>query len=139
MLAFFAFFFIQSQSLKESAAYWPRLICVVGAVLSAANAALSGMKWAREMDAAAVFPLSAAQIINSLILLGVAVVWLFCIPRVGYLVSSTLATGALVLVFEPVKDRKHIIRDVVITLIFSVLIYALFALLGVHFPSGLLI
>lgn len=139
MLAFFAFFFIQSQSLKESAAYWPRLICVVGAVLSAANAALSGMKWAREKDAATVFPLSAAQIKNSLILLGVAVVWLFCIPRVGYLVSSTLATGALVLVFEPVKDRKHIIRDVVITLIFSVLIYALFALLGVHFPSGLLI
>ena len=45
----------------------------------------------------------------------------------------------LVLVFEPVKDRKHILRDIVITLIFSGLIYGLFALLGVHFPKGLLI
>ena len=139
VLAFFVFFYVQAQALKESAGYWPKIICVVGAVLSVANAAVAGVKWSQEKDAAAVFPLKLPQIKNSLILLGVAIVWVFCIPRIGYLVSSVLATGAIVLLFEPVKDKKHIIRDVVVTLIFSALIYALFALLGVHFPSGLLI
>ena len=50
-----------------------------------------------------------------------------------------LATLAVVLFFEPKRDKAHVIRDVVVTLIFSVVIYQLFALLGVHFPKGLLL
>lgn len=139
VLALFAFFFWKAMSLKASAAYWPKLICVVGMVLSFINALVAGVKWAKEKDGVSIFPLNRKQIINSLILLVVAVVWVYSIPRIGYLVSSFVATCILVLVFEPVKDWKHLVRDVAITLVFSGLIYGLFALLGVHFPKGLLI
>lgn len=139
VMAFFAFFFWQAQALKQSAAYWPKLICIVGIALSLANALIAGIKWTKEKDREGVFPLNKKQLLNSLILLAVAACWMFCIPRIGYLVSSFTATCILVLVFEPIKDRKHIVRDVIVTLIFSGLIYGLFALLGVHFPKGLLI
>lgn len=139
VLAFFGFFFWQAQSLKASAAYWPKLICIVGMALSLVNALIAGIKWTKEKDGEGMLPLNRKQLINSLILLAVAIAWILCIPRIGYLVSSFVATCILVLVFEPVKDRKHILRDIVITLIFSGLIYGLFALLGVHFPKGLLI
>lgn len=139
VLAFFGFFYWQSLSLKASAAYWPKLICVVGAALSLINALVAGIRWAKEKDPEKVFPLNKGQIVRSLILVAVAAAWVFCIPRVGYLVSTFVATCVLVLAFEPVKDRKHILRDVLITLVFSGLTFGLFSLLGVHFPKGLLI
>ena len=76
---------------------------------------------------------------RSAVLLIVAALWVFLVPIVGYLVTATLATLAVVLFFEPKRDKAHVIRDVVVTLIFSVVIYQLFALLGVHFPKGLLL
>lgn len=138
VLAFFGFFFAYSMRLDESASYWPQLICVVGGVLSVLNAMIYGLQWKKEGGQVALFPLNMQQIKRGAILLGVAAVWVLCISKVGYLVSSVLATGVLVLVFEPVKDKKHFIRDIVVTIIFSVVIYQLFALLGVHFPKGLL-
>lgn len=139
VLAFFLFFYIQALQLKAGASYWPKLICIAGAVLSAANAAIAGVQWARTREDSRVFPLSPAQFKNFLILLAVSLVWIFLIPRLGYLVTSVLATGAIVLVFEPARDRKHIVRDAIVTLIFAAVIYGLFSLLGIHFPKGLLI
>ena len=139
VLAFFVFFYVYSLGLSDSAAYWPKLICVVGGVLSAANAAVAGVQWQKSRDHAALFPLSLPQLKRSAVLLVVAAVWVFLVPVVGYLVTATLATLIVVLVFEPKQDKAHIIRDVVVTLIFSVVIYQLFALLGVHFPKGLLL
>jgi len=140
MLLFFLFFFLCTIKLEGGAAYWPKLICVVGAVLSVVNAALAGVKWKKEEGhATAVFPLSLAQVKRSALMLAIAAIWIFVIPYVGYLTVSTIATAAIVVLFEPLKDKKHIARDMVITLIFSFVIYQLFVLLGVHFPKGLLI
>lgn len=139
VLAFFVFFYVCSLGLSDSAAYWPKLICVVGGVLSAANAAAAGVQWQKSRDNAALFPLNLSQLKRSALLLVVAAVWVFLVPIVGYLVTATLATLIVVLVFEPKRDKAHVIRDIVVTLIFSVVIYQLFALLGVHFPKGLLL
>lgn len=139
VLAFFVFFYFQAVQLKAGASYWPKLICVVGGVLSAVNAAIAGVQWARTREDGRVFPFSPAQFKNFLILLAISVVWIFLTPRLGYLVTSVLATGAIVLAFEPARDRRHIIRDVIVTLIFAAMIYGLFSLLGIHFPKGLLI
>ena len=139
VLAFFAAFYSMSLSLSDSASYWPKLICVVGGVLSLLQAALSAVQMKKDGEGIALFPLSMAQLKNGAVLLVVASVWLFCISRVGYLISSILETGILVCVFEPVKDKKHMIRDIIVTLVFSIAIYLLFNLLGVHFPRGLLI
>lgn len=138
VLAFFVFFYFQAVQLKAGASYWPKLICIVGGVLSAANAAVAGVQWARTREGGKVFPLSLLQFKNFVILLAISAAWLFLIPRLGYLATSVLATGAIVLAFEPVKDRTHIIRDVIVTLIFAAVIYGLFTLLGIHFPKGLL-
>lgn len=138
-MLFFGCSYAGAAGLSEGAAYWPQLICIVGAVLSLLNAAFAGVGWYRERGEAqaAVFPLSARQLVRSLLLLALAAVWVFAVPYLGYLVSSVLATCAVVLVFEPVRDKKHVIRDVVVTLIFSLVMYQLFSLLGVHFPKGL--
>lgn len=111
----------------------------MGGVLSAANAAVAGVQWQKSRDNATLFPLSAPQLKRSVLLLLVAVVWVSLVPIVGYLVTSTVATLAVVLFFEPKRDKFHLIRDVIVTLVFSVVIYQLFALLGVHFPKGLLL
>ena len=134
VLAFFVFFYFQAVQLKAGASYWPKLICVAGGVLSAVNAAVAGVQWARTREDGKVLPLSLPQLKNVLILLAISGVWI----RLGYLVISVLATGAIVLAFEPIKDGRHIVRDIIITLIFAVLIYGLFTLLGIHFPKGLL-
>ena len=139
VLAFFIFFYVYAQGLSDSAAYWPKLICIVGGVLSAANAAVAGVQWQKSRDNTALFPLSAPQLKRSVLLLLVAVVWVSLVPIVGYLVTSTVATLAVVLFFEPKRDKFHLIRDVIVTLVLSVVIYQLFALLGVHFPKGLLL
>ena len=99
---------------------------------------MAGVQWARTREDGKVLPLSLPQLKNVLILLAISGVWIFLIPRLGYLVISVLATGAIVLAFEPIKDGRHIVRDIIITLIFAVLIYGLFTLLGIHFPKGLL-
>ena len=138
VLAFFVFFYFQAVQLKAGASYWPKLICGAGGVLSAVNAAVAGVQWARTREDGKVLPLSLPQLKNVLILLAISGVWIFLIPRLGYLVISVLATGAIVLAFEPIKDGRHIVRDIIITLIFAVLIYGLFTLLGIHFPKGLL-
>lgn len=138
VLAFFIFFYTQAVQLKAGASYWPKLICIVGAALSGVNAAVAGVQWARTSEGGQAFPLSWTQLKNFLILLAVSAVWIFLIPRLGYLATSVLATGAVVLVFEPLRDRKHIVRDVIVTLIFAAVIYGLFSLLGIHFPKGLL-
>ena len=135
VLAFFIFFYVYAQGLSDSAAYWPKLICIVGG----ANAAVAGVQWQKSRDHAALFPLDLSQLKRSAVLLIVAALWVFLVPIVGYLVTATLATLAVVLFFEPKRDKAHVIRDVVVTLIFSVVIYQLFALLGVHFPKGLLL
>lgn len=139
VLAFFAVFYFVAGELKSSAAFWPRFVCMIGMMLSAANTVLSGIKWMKDTDQATVFPLTGAQIKRGAILTVMAVAWIFAIPRLGFLVSALLFSCVIALVFEPVKDRKRIIRDVVTTLAFSVLLYLMFSLLGIHFPKGLLI
>lgn len=139
VLAFFIFFYVYAQGLSDSAAYWPKLICIVGGALSVANAAVAGVQWQKSRDHAALFPLNLSQLKRSAVLLIVAALWVFLVPIVGYLVTATLATLAVVLFFEPKRDKFHLIRDVIVTLVFSVVIYQLFALLGVHFPKGLLL
>ena len=127
--AVFAFFLIQCASLSASAAYWPRIICIVGLSLSVLEIVLEGIKWSK---AAAkqekLWPLSAAQTKRSLILLGILVLWIL-----------GLALCAIALVFEPIRDKKHIILDIIVCAVFGVVFYFTFQLLGIHFPDALLI
>ena len=141
VLAFFIGFYIYSLQLHSQAALWPKIICVVGMALSAANIVLSGLKWRGEQgqEHTAAFPLNMAQVKRGLILAGITVVWIFAIPYAGFLVSSTLFCGVLVLIFEPRRDKKRILRDVMATLVFAGLIYFMFTTLGIHFPRGFLI
>ncbi len=139
VLAFFALFYVSSLQLQPAAALWPKIICLTGMALSAANIVISGVKWQKERDQAAVFPLDPGQIKRGLILTVVAAVWIFTIPRIGFLISSTVFTGIIVLIFEPVKDKKHIVRDIIVTILFSVFLFAMFSLLGIRFPRGILI
>ncbi len=139
VLVFFLVIYACSLQLQPAAALWPQLICVVGIVLSAANTIISGVKWKKEADQASVFPLNGKQLLRGVIITAVIAAWILAIPDVGFLVSSVICTGVLVLAFEPQKDAKHIFRDVVITLLFAVVLYALFALLGIRFPRGILI
>ena len=139
VLAFFVLFYLYSQQLQPAAALWPQTICTIGIVLSAANIVLSGVKWKKEHDQVSVFPLNAAQVKRGLILIVLTVIWIFTIRNIGFLVSSTVFTCIIVLIFEPQKDQKHLIRDIIVTILFCVLLFSLFSLLGIRFPRGILI
>lgn len=138
--AVFLFFFFQCGALTETAAQWPRMICAVGLALSIAEAALEGVKWNRAVgQQEKMWPLSAGQTKRSLILLGLLVLWIVGLTTIGFLVSSVAALCAIAIVFEPIKDRKHLIRDIVVCVIFGIIFYVTFKFLGIHFPRALLL
>ena len=139
VLAFFVLFYVYSQQLQPAAALWPQTICTIGMVLSAANVIISGVKWKKEQNQISVFPLNFEQVKRGLVLIVLTAVWILAIRNIGFLVSSTVFTGIIVLFFEPQKDQRHMIRDIIVTIAFSVLLFALFSLLGIRFPQGLLI
>lgn len=139
LFAFFAFFYAYALQLNPDATFWPKVICVTGMVLSAVNTAMAGLKWKKEQDQEAVFPLTMAQLKRAAVLTLILAAWIFILPHLGFLVTATLATGVIVLLFEPQKDKKNIIRDVIVTLVFSIVLYSMFALLGINFPKGILI
>lgn len=139
MFAFFAFFLVYTvTATAEEAAFWPKLVCTVGMALSAVNVAIYGTKWMKEKDSLPVFPLTGAQTVRALLLTVIMMVWVFCLEKLGFLTASVLSVLVIILIFEPVKDKKHIIRDVIAGIIFSFILYELFTLLGVHFPAGIL-
>lgn len=138
VLIFFIFFYVCAGSLDESIAYWPKLICVAGGIFSILNIGGAIIKMLKETSKQSIFPLESGQIKRSLSLMIIVVTWIFIIPYLGFLSTSILATGAMVLIFEPDRCRKNIIRDIVATVIFSIVLYLLFQILGVHFEDGFL-
>ena len=142
LAAIFAFFLVQCNKLSVTAAYWPRIICIVGLALAALELLLEGIKWCKKAKGGekqkALWPLNREQTLRSLILLGVMVLWIMGLKWIGFMVSSAVALAAIAVVFEPVKTRNHILRDVLIGAGFAVLFYFVFKLLGIHFPKTLL-
>ena len=137
-MAFFIFFYVYSTRLASSAAYWPQLICVIGIALSSFSALVTGLKWRKEKDAGKLLPLSMLQAKRALLITVVLVLWMFAMRFLGYLVSSSLATGIIIVAFEPVKNKRNITIDILVTLTFSIVMYLTFTLLGVRFPEHLL-
>ncbi|WP_303296516.1 tripartite tricarboxylate transporter TctB family protein [Pyramidobacter piscolens] len=137
ILAFFIVFYAFSQGLSVEGGYWPELVCVLGGALSALNALIECIQMRREGRSLPLFPLSVLQLKRSLTVVTVIALWLAAVSVIGYLLSSLAATLALVLIFEPQRDKKCLIRDVVVTIVFSVAIYKLFGVLEVYFPDSL--
>ena len=138
--ALFLFLLLQSSSLSETAACWPRMICVVGLILSALEFALEGIKWVKTAgEQEKLWPLTGEQTKRSLIFLGLLALWIAGLTTIGFLSSSVVALSVIAVIFEPVRDRKHLIRDVIVCVLFGILFYVTFKLLGIHFPRALLI
>ena len=138
VFAFFAAFYALAGDLNAQGSYWPKLICVAGGALSALNALLAALKMRKEPGGVRLFPLTWPQLKCSLSAVAIVVLWLAAVPVIGYLFSSILATLALVLLFEPLRDKRHFIRDAVVTVVFSFAVYQLFSVLEVYFPESLL-
>ena len=138
--AVFLFFLFQCGALSETAAYWPRMICIVGLALSTLEIALEGSKWYRTQNSQErLWALNLEQTKRGLILLGVLILWCLGLNTIGFLVTSLAALCAVALYFEPIKSRRHVIRDIAACLIIGVIVYVMFGYLGVHFPRALLI
>ena len=137
--AVFAFFLFQCNSLSETAAYWPRIICIVGLVLAGLEILLEGFKWSSSTDKQEkLWALTPTQTKNSLILLGILILWIAGLTTIGFLVSSVAALCVIALVFDPRKSKKNLIRDIVACAVFGIIFYFLFKFLGIHFPRTLL-
>lgn len=138
--AVFIFFLIQCNSLSTTAAYWPRMVCIVGLILSCLEIALEGYKWYRTAGAQEkLFPLNGAQTRRALILFGVLFLWCLGLSTLGFLVSSILAMCAIAVYFDPHKTRRNVLRDIAVCLVLGVLVYYMFGYLEVHYPRALLI
>ena len=138
--AVFVFFLVQSQTLSDTAAYWPTIICSVGLALSCLEILLEGIKWRRTADSQGkVFPLTWAQTKHGLIVLGILILWIVGLSTIGFLVTSLAAMCAIAICFDPHKIKRNIIRDVIVCLVIGIIVYVMFGYLGVNFPRALLI
>lgn len=137
--AVFTFFLLQCNALSTAAAYWPRIICIVGLILSGLEILLEGIKWNRNTEKQEkLWVLTPQQTKNSILLLGLLILWIAGLTSIGFLVSSAAALCAISIVFEPNKSKKKIIRNLIVCVVFAVIFYSLFKFLGIHFPKALL-
>lgn len=138
--AFFSYFLFACGALSSSAAFWPRIICIVGLCLCMALAAVNAIKL-RKLSASAgqerLSPLSKKQCIRCGLLLLVLAVWTAFLEWAGFLAASTAALILIFLLYEPYRTKKRVVRDIAVAIVFSAGMYALFAGLGVSFPRGL--
>lgn len=135
----FLFFLFQCNALSETAAYWPRMICIVGLVLAGLEIVTEGYKWSKTAgEQEKLFPLNGAQTKRGAILLGFLILWIAGLTTLGFLVSSVLALCAIAIAFDPDKSKKNILRDIIVCVIFGIIFYFTFKFLGIHFPKTLL-
>jgi hypothetical protein len=138
--AVFGYFLYQCGFLKVSAAYWPKLICTAGLVLSILECVIDAFKWMKERgEQKSLMPLTFHQAKRFSMAVIFMVLWILGLKTIGFLVSSVIAMSVISCVFEIAKDRRHMLRNVVVSAAVGVLFYAVFSYLGIHFPRTLLI
>lgn len=137
--AVFLFFLFQCELLSPEAAYWPRLICIVGLFLAGLEIVLEGYKWKKTAETQErLFPLTKEETKRGCILLAILILWAVGLTTIGFLVSSIIILCTIAIVFEPQKTKKYIVRDAAACVVFGIMFYFTFKLLGVHFPRTLL-
>lgn len=136
---FFLYFINLCGSLEAEASYWPRMISVIGLVLSVLSAAASAVKWKSEKGEETIVPFDSSQVKRTGVALILLVFWVALMNILGFLVSSVVCMAVLFVGYEPVKTRKNIIRDILVAVIFGVAMYGLFTALGISFPGGIFI
>ena len=70
--------------------------------------------------------------------MAILILWAIGLTTIGFFVSSIIILCTIAIVFEPKKTKKYIVRDVVACVVFGIMFYFTFKLLGVHFPRTLL-
>lgn len=138
---FFIAFYAASGTLRASSALWPKWVCTAGFIFSIVQIALTirDMKRERSAQNEHWLPLTSAQYKRAAAAAVIAIAWALCLAPIGFLVSSIAALLAIFVIYEPHRDKRHIITDAVVAVIFSSALYVLFKCLGVYFPDGLLI
>ena len=138
---FFVYFYTASGTLRASSAFWPKWVCTAGIIFSIIHIALTirDMKKGRTAQNERWLPLTAAQYKRAAAAAVIVIVWAVCLAPVGFLVSSIAALLAIFIIYEPHRDKRHIITDAAVAVIFSSVLYVLFKCLGVYFPDGLFI
>lgn len=135
---FFLFFLYLDLQMGKDASYWPGMISKIGFVLSIASAAVSALKW-RAAEGEVLFPFHAMQLKRLAIASLILFFWCFGMRIIGFLVCSAVCMTLVGILFEPVREKKNLIRDVVTAVVFAAGMYALFSDLGIQFPKGFLI
>lgn len=136
--AFFLFFLYLDSQMGEEASYWPGIISKLGLALSFASSAVSALKWKASAGEKLV-PFNGAQTKRLGLAFVLLLLWVICMSLVGFLVSSAVFMMLIGVLFEPVREKKNLTRDVVVAIVFAVGMYALFTALGINFPKGFLI
>lgn len=136
------FFFVMlwCGSLPESAAYWPRMICIIGLTLSLIGIIRCGIVLIKErnMTRERILVLDKVQAKRAAVLLSIMIIWIALIKILGFLVSSFFAVNLIVLYFEATKSPRKLIIDFGISSVLVIGMYFLFVVLGVRFPLGIL-
>ena len=138
---FFIAVFIWASSLFESAAYWPKMVSLIGAVLSGFGMIRYGLARRKDQskspDKTTIF--TKPLLLRSGFLLVTVSLWILMMKLLGFLVSSLFAVNAVVLFFQTRRDFKKRALHFGITSVLVIGMYFVFQLLGVRFPAGIFI
>lgn len=134
----FISFLVYSNSLDTRAAYWPRFISIIGIALSFLLSITSYISSKKEENKNFLV-FSKSQLIRISVLFLVLIAWIVGIKTLGFLTSSLIVVVFVNVFYEPFKNKKNIIRDIVTALLFVLGMYMLFKVLGIRFPKGFLI
>jgi hypothetical protein len=135
---FFITIYFWSNTLIRSAASWPKMVSVIGLVLSFIGIFRYLFRLIKKNPAnSEVYPVINKKIVlRSLFLIIIMLIWIASIKLLGFLFSSLIAINIIVQFFTSTRNFKKYTFNFCITSIIVAGMYYLFILLGVSFPAG---
>ena len=135
---FFITMYLWSNTLIRSAASWPKMVSVIGLVLSFIGISRYIFGLIKKKPANnEVYPIiNKKNILRSLFLIITMLMWIASIKFLGFLFSSLIAINIIVQFFTSTRNFKKYTLNFCITSIIVAGMYYLFILLGVNFPVG---
>lgn len=135
--------YILTSDLEEGAKMWPQFICFLGAVMSIVQFVVAFRKYKILPEKNDVTPeqkkLNTQKNFRSAAVVAIVALWLFLMDKTGFIVTSSVCTFALMCVPARPHNTKGWVLYAGISVVFCVILWLGFGMLGAKLPRGFLI
>lgn len=135
--------YVLTNDLEEGAKMWPQFICFLGVVMSIVQFIAAYRKNKALPEKNDITPeqkkANTQKNIRAAAVVGIVALWLFLMDKTGFIVTSSVCTFALMCVPTRPRNTKGWALYAGISVVFCVILWLGFGILGAKLPRGFLI